>query len=65
MARYYSILIWGNLTKNQKYLQQLCKNEQLLNVLVYVLREEREISLARAAVRIIYDMCAKKEVNPK
>jgi hypothetical protein len=75
--RYYSLLIWDCLcnpqrveipsTKSDKiYNNQntryLCKNEQLLDVFILVLKEEQELAIKRTDIQILREICAREQV---
>jgi hypothetical protein len=57
LIRYYSLLIWGTFITHGKYRRYLSKNEQLLNILMFVLKEEQEVTIKRLSVQLLRQLC--------
>jgi hypothetical protein len=57
LLRYYSLLIWSTYITDGKYRRFLTKNEQLLKVLMSVLKEEEEVTIKRLAVQLLRQLC--------
>ncbi len=57
LLRYYSLLTWDTFVNGGSFKRFVTKNEQLINVLMFVLKEEQEVVIKRLAVQMIRQLC--------
>jgi hypothetical protein len=62
LLRYYSVLIWSNISKPDEYLDYLSKREQLLTVLTQIIKEETETPIFLIVINIIKRISMKQDV---
>ena len=57
LIRYYSLLTWDTFVNGGTFRRFVTKNEQLINILMFVLKEEQEVVIKRLAVQIVRQLC--------